>query len=106
MKYGLLKLESLLPWKLILLTSPQGQFGDILIVFSVCVCVLPCVALDIKCHKIRRRDRLRKHTSWMKEEQEPDVTFIRPHVQSVILNEGMSMSPNFTAWTPVFVCMS
>lgn len=37
MKYGLLKLESLSPWKLILLTSPQGHGSDMLILFcDVC----------------------------------------------------------------------
>lgn len=39
MKYGLLKLESLSPWKLILLTSPQGHGSDMLILFfNVCAC--------------------------------------------------------------------
>lgn len=33
-KHGLLKLESLSPWKLILLTSPQGHGGDMLIPFQ------------------------------------------------------------------------
>lgn len=41
MKYGPLRLESLLPWKLKLLTSPQGHFSDILIVFPR-VCVRVC----------------------------------------------------------------
>lgn len=55
MKYGPLKLESLLPWKLKLLASPQGHFSHILIVFfivCVCVCVSLAVFLSIKCREI------------------------------------------------------
>ncbi len=47
MKYGLLKLESLSPWKLILLISPQGHGSDMLILFSMCVCVCVCVILCV-----------------------------------------------------------
>lgn len=47
MKYGLLKLESLLPWKLILLTSPQGHGSDMPILFSLRVSV--CLVAWLLC---------------------------------------------------------
>lgn len=78
MKYGPLKLESLSPWKLILLTSPQGHGSDMLIRFSMRVFL--CVASVQKCKGIGGWGRLKgcRAAGGGRREWEDDGSFTRP----------------------------
>lgn len=56
MKWGLLKLDSLSPWKLILVTSPQGHGSDMLILFPfrVRACVRVCFFVWRLCASVKK----------------------------------------------------